>query len=193
MVRTLTPSEGNSGWVFILILITLHLGVTALGGLFYWLHIKRLSRPKHFPPRFWMALTGLILRGAALLVPLGMLPQWQLSQLPGKLDIDLFYLFYLPAALQWPAAGLWAGALAAFVLAGLLPWLLRGKPLAPVVVNAGRCTGCTLCAADCPYQAIRMVDRRDGKRHKYLRRGGRQAVRGLRGVYRRLPAAGLVT
>jgi coenzyme F420-reducing hydrogenase delta subunit/NAD-dependent dihydropyrimidine dehydrogenase PreA subunit len=41
--------------------------------------------------------------------------------------------------------------------AALLPWLARRRDAPPVRVDPARCTGCELCARDCPYGAICMV------------------------------------
>jgi ferredoxin len=158
----------SSGWVFMVLLISIHLGLSALVGLFFWWHIQRLSRAKWLPPRYWMAVIGALLVAASILLPVGMLPALDPARLPAGISVDSFYLFYLPAALRWPAALFWGGALLLIALAALIPWLLARKPLPPVKVAAERCTGCTLCAADCPYKAIRMIERSDGKKHKYL-------------------------
>jgi ferredoxin len=39
-----------------------------------------------------------------------------------------------------------------------------------VRILTDRCTGCTLCALDCPYGALEMVERDDGRPHKYVAR-----------------------
>ena len=51
-------------------MMALHLGLSAVIGLVYWYHIRRLSRPKWLPPRFWLALVGAPLLLAAIIVPL---------------------------------------------------------------------------------------------------------------------------
>ncbi len=96
-----------------------------------------------------------------------MLPPGSAQNLPGSLPIDLFFLFYLPAALQTPAL-FWGGLVLLVALVGLFPWIIRRKPLSPVQISVPRCTGCTLCAADCPYKALRMVERSDGLPHKFV-------------------------
>ena len=44
-------------------------------------------------------------------MPLGMLPPLNPLRLPGPVNIDRFYLSYLPAALRWPPLPLWGGIL----------------------------------------------------------------------------------
>jgi ferredoxin len=51
----------------------------------------------------------------------------------------------------------------------LVPPLLRRRRHAarpPSVVDPDRCVGCDQCAIDCPYGAITMVDRSDGRPHR---------------------------
>lgn len=164
----LTTDARGAGWNFTLLLMILHVGLSLVVGVVFWLHIRRLSRAKWLPPRFWLLLVGAPLLVVSIAVPLGMLPAMDPLRLPGPVDLDAFYLFYLPSALRWPPAALWGGVLALVILLAALPWLRTRKPPAPVVVDAAACTGCTLCAADCPYRAITMVERTDGRPHKYI-------------------------
>ena len=157
----------GAGWRLTLIMMALHLGLSAVVGVVFWLHIRRLSRAKWLPPRFWLALVGVPLLIVSVALPLGMLPRFDALRLPGPVDIDLFYLFYLPAALRWPLLPLGGGVALLLALLAALPWLLNRNPAPQVMVNVERCTGCTLCAADCPYKAIQMAERSDGKPHKY--------------------------
>jgi ferredoxin len=158
----------GAGWRVTLIMMALHLGLSAVVGLVFWLHIRRLSRAKWLPPRFWLALVGIPLLIASVAIPLGMLSRLDGLRLPGPLNIDVFYLFYLPAALRWPLLPLWGGIAAVLILLTALPWLLNRKPASRVAVNLERCTGCTLCAADCPYQAITVAPREAGAKYKNM-------------------------
>jgi ferredoxin/coenzyme F420-reducing hydrogenase delta subunit len=48
----------------------------------------------------------------------------------------------------------------------VVPWLTRPSPEklpAPAVVNERTCTGCEQCVKDCPYEAIEMIARSDGR------------------------------
>ncbi len=166
-----TPVGGASGWVLFVSLFFIHVGLPLLLILFMWLHIKRLQRGKILPPRYWIWLSLGFSAAAAILIPLGMLPKHNIVQLPGHMNVDLWYLAALPAALHWSPTLFWGlnFVLLAFVTA--IPWLfgnwVRPK-LEPIVVHDDQCIGCTLCAKDCPYHALTMVERTDGKPHKYV-------------------------
>ncbi len=166
--RFLLTEAAGQGWLFILGVLTVHIGLSVIVGLFFYIHIKRLRRAKVLPPRYWMAILGGLLLIGALLVPVGMLPPADFGSLPAQVPLDLFLLFYLPAALHLAPGVFWGGVILIVALLTLIPWLLLRKRLEPVQVHADRCTGCTLCAADCPYKAITMVERADGGPHKLL-------------------------
>lgn len=168
-------------WPLFLTVFGVHLLMFIIPAFFFWLHIKRLSRPKWLPPPYWVIGVGLVVLLVGLLFPAGMLPQADLQQIPGPVTIDPLFLFFLPVSgnpiLSW---ALWGGLLLLTAVFALLPWLRLRRASAPVSGVAGnaalpkvtiikdRCNGCTICALDCPYGAIQMVERSDGKLHKYL-------------------------
>ncbi len=166
--RFMLTEAAAGGWLFALGVLTVHLLLSALLGLFFYIHIKRLRRAKILPPRYWMALLGAPLLLAALFIPVGMLAPADPGQLPAQAPLDIFLLWYLPLALRLPPALFWGGVALAGALTPAVPWLLARKRMQPAKVHDERCTGCTLCAADCPYRAITMVDREPGAAHKYL-------------------------
>ncbi|MFM8322806.1 MAG: cytochrome b N-terminal domain-containing protein, partial [Chloroflexota bacterium] len=140
------PKDGV-GSAFVLIVIGLHLGLSALTGWLLWLHLKRLNRPKWLPPNFWMALVGGLLVIAAVARPVGTLPPLDWTRLPAGLPLDAWYLAYLPPALGGSAGAWWLGLGSLLLLAALVPWLLGSwtrRPLPPVKIDPERCTGCTL-------------------------------------------------
>ena len=168
LLDLIVTKNAGTGWIFMVIIITFHIGLSVLIGVLLWYHLKRLSRPKWLPPRYWMWISLSLLVLASVLIPVGMLPRADVATLPVSVQVDSWYLFYLPAALNWPPLIFWGGVLILVSILGTLPWLFARKPLAPIVVDPERCTGCTLCEADCPYKAITMVERNDGSKHKFL-------------------------
>lgn len=162
--------QAEDGWVFVLVILTLHVGISVamVGG--YWLHIVRLRRAKILPPRFWMITLSVLMVLVALALPVGMLPPLGDGARPVDVPIDPLFLFFLPALRDLPVSpwAFWGAAMALTTAVGLLPWVLRGRKTGPVVVDAETCTGCTLCERDCPYSAITMVERPEDHRHKYL-------------------------
>jgi ferredoxin len=163
-----TMVSDATGWVFIILVITLHLGLSTLVGLFYWWHIKRLNRPKLLPPSFWMVSIGLFLLLFSVFIPVSLRSQASFDTIASEVPLDLFYLFYLPGMFRYSP---WIVGVFLILLVSLfagIPWILRRRPLPPIRVSQARCIGCTLCEIDCPYLAIRMVERTDESSHPYL-------------------------
>lgn len=172
-----------SSWPLFLLIFAAHVLLTIIVAAFFWLHIKRLNRPKWLPPAEWVVMISVLLLLAAVLVPVGMLPQGDLGWVPGQITFDPIFLFYLPflnsPVLNWL---LWGGLIALTIVIGLLPWSSKDKRLESQKLNSSnhkvtiplvkiideRCTGCTMCAVDCPYKAIKMVERNDETNHKFL-------------------------
>ncbi len=171
ILNHLTPISETSGWVLFVTLFFIHIGLPLSIILFMWLHIKRLQRGKILPPRYWIWLSLGFTAIAAILIPVGMLPKHNLVQLPGRMNIDLWYLAALPTALHMNPTLFWALNFLVLGVVTAIPWLLGNlvRPrLEPIVVHEDKCIGCTLCAKDCPYNALTMVERTDGKPHKYV-------------------------
>ena len=160
IINTLDPAFAGSGWVFLVLVITAHVLVSAVIGLMLWYHLRRLNRARWLPPAHWMWVTGAVLVVASIAVPVGMQPALDPGRRVESLDIDVWFLAYLPAALRSPGF-LWTAVGLVVILGAAVPWLLGRRLPSPVVVDAERCTGCTLCFVDCPYTAVSM-ERQDG-------------------------------
>ena len=181
--------DAGRSWLLFLLILAVHviLFLVAIG--FFYLHIVRLKRPKWLPPTPWVVGLAVVLLLAGLLFPVGLLSQGDLLRLPGAITFDPIFLFFLP----FPGAHwLWLALTVVALVAAALPWLSRSvrqsravpaAPATPVAtyppahpagprvrILTDRCTGCTLCALDCPYGALEMVERDDGRPHKYVAR-----------------------
>ncbi len=164
IVRWLIPHPGNEGWVYLVTLFFIHVGLAVLMGLFYWWHILRLNRRRWFPPRYWLVtLTGLwILLG--IVWPAELRPPWDFTHWPQQVPLDVWYLALLPAWLHWGGWVVGGATLLLFAVWALWPWLWRTPQPEPVRLNQDACIGCTLCAQDCPYRALEMVPREGAAR-----------------------------
>ena len=155
----------NQGWIFFGSLLLVHILLTLAVGGFFWLHIVRLSRPLWFPKNYWLIGLTLTVIVISIFAPLGMLPRAQLTQLPTLIQLDPIFLFYLLPRGDW----ILIGVAVASVIATLVPWLwLRQKNLPRIVIDKDRCSGCTKCAVDCPYNAIQMIPRADISTRKLI-------------------------
>ena len=144
----------------------LHIAVPVGIVIFLWLHVSRVTRPVLLPPRPLLYATVGLLTAAALVVPAALGPAADLLRLPGEVTLDVYYTFWLPwvrsasPGVVWLAAGLAGTVLLA------VPLLARPRAdrrPAPSFASTRLCTGCEQCYTDCPYDAIRMVDRDDGR------------------------------
>jgi len=159
----------DTSWIWIGLLLLAHILLFVIVAVGYWLHVKRLSRPKFLPARHWLIGISAVVIVISALAPLGMLPPANLNRLPGPVPLDPLYLFFVPLEVGGTANVLWLVALVVVAIVAVFPWLPpRRKAATPVTIDKNRCTGCTKCALDCPYQAITMVPRTDGKIHKFI-------------------------
>lgn len=148
---------------FFTLLIFLHIALPLMLALVLWLHLQRIARPAIVAPKSsaWATL-GLLL-ALSLAFPAVSHPPADLARIPGTLGLDWFYLLALPAMDQLPASWTWGGGVVLLIAFAAMPFLppLRRRPVA--VVTLDHCNGCRRCAEDCPYNAITMVPRSDGK------------------------------
>ncbi|MBT7324322.1 MAG: 4Fe-4S dicluster domain-containing protein, partial [Anaerolineae bacterium] len=162
-------NQVDSSWAVMFWFLTAHILLFGVAALFFWYHIVRLNKPKLFPPKHWMISTGLVMVIASALFPLGMLPRASFEVLPGKIELDPFFLFYFPAELNGAIANtFWISILSITLVLLTIPWIIRRRKPAPVKVIDDACIGCTLCAIDCPYKALEMIERKNGSGSKMI-------------------------
>jgi ferredoxin len=131
------------------------------------LHLLRVSRVRLFPrwPVTVALSVGVAL--ASIVVPAPLDDPAQMAVKASAFTVDAWYLTPLALALRFEHVGLWIALFGTTAAAAAIPWLL-GRRRPPVsyqaVVVPSRCHACTQCVEDCPFDAVTMVPRADGKR-----------------------------
>ena len=184
--------EGNS-WKLFLFILAGHVLLFLMAAGFFYVHIMRLKRPKWYPPIQWLVGLSVVLLLAAVIFPLRHLPPADFSRLPQTVNLDLIFLFFAPFIGQKSAMLLWGGLIAITAVSLALPWISRARskgtppavassngksqdnvytgscPLPRVQIIDDLCTGCSMCAVDCPYDALEMVEREGNhSQHKLI-------------------------
>lgn len=141
-----------------------HLLVPLLAVVFLWLHVTRLARPRFLPSRALWAWLSAVLLLVSLAFPATAAGPARMLERPGAMTLDGWYLSPLYLTDHLGSGALWGlTSIAALALLGI-PWALAKGRASPASVNPAACNGCTLCARDCPYEAIALVPRSDGRR-----------------------------
>lgn len=148
---------------FFSLAIFLHIGVALLALAAMWAHVARIARVRAWPPRTLVVGTLGALAALALLHPAASLGRADAFTIPAALSIDWFFLFPHAAMPALSPEGLWLVVAAVVLPALAAPWMDRARPAA-AVVNLAQCNGCARCADDCPFGAIDMAPRSDGRR-----------------------------
>ena len=162
--RTFAGERPVPGTFFFLTLF-LHITVPLGLGLVFWLHVSRLARPATLPPRRVMVVAMGLLVAASVLLPPGLDPEASAFRLPGPMTLDWFYAAWLPLTTRLAPGMVWASGAAVLGVLVALPWWLRpaAERVPPSVVDRAICVGCWQCSWDCPYDAITMLPRADGR------------------------------
>ena len=148
---------------FFFLTLFAHIGVPLAMAVVFWLHVKRLARPRLLPPRPVMWLVIGALTATAAIRPLAIAPEANAWLLPERIPVDLFFAFWIPVSPHIGGTTAWLVALVLSLGLLALPRLTTRGAAAPAAstVDEQICVGCNQCALDCPYEAITMVERDD--------------------------------
>ena len=144
----------------------LHIAIPVGVVFFLWLHVSRVARPVLLPrrPLLWTSVG--LLAAAAILAPVPLGPAADPLRIPGEVEMNVFYSFWIPMSRWASPAVVWAAAGGVAIALLAVPFLTRPRAdrrPPPSVVSERLCTSCEQCYVDCPYDAIRMVERTDGR------------------------------
>jgi ferredoxin len=151
---------------FFFVNLFVHIALPLGLGVGLWLHVSRVARPALLPPR--PLLLGLIatLTAAAIVLPAPLGPAADPFRLAPSTPADLLVGWWLPISERLAPGLVWAVGIGLSLVALLVPRFTR-RPRegswAPSEVDPRLCTGCDQCRQDCPWEAITMVSRDDGR------------------------------
>lgn len=151
--------------IFFRMLIIIHIALPLFLMAFLLLHIKKVSRARTLPPRTLALGTLALLIVLSLIQPTVSQDRADLSVAAGVVHLDWFYMFFYPLMELWSMGAVWALVAGLLGLLAALPWLAPRRVESVAKVSLENCNGCGFCAADCPYEAIVMQPRSDGRPH----------------------------
>ncbi len=162
LMRNFVAEEAISDRLFAL-LVSIHIGAALLVLAGLWVHLKRIARPLTQPARRVAVSSALMLLALAAGWPALSTAAADFAQLPRALPVDWFFLWPLPLMYATSPGFVWALAGFGTLLLVALPWTVRAPRPPAAVVDLARCNGCRRCFEDCPYSAIVLVPRSDGR------------------------------
>lgn len=151
---------------FFFLNLFLHIALPIGLALLLWVHVARVARPVLLPPRGLLWASVLLLMAVSVLWAAPLDPRADLLRLPERVSLDVFYTGFLPLTRGLSPGVVWGALLAGGAALLAVPFLTRPAPErapAPSVVDERLCTGCEQCFVDCPWEAISMVARTDGR------------------------------
>ena len=161
----LTPEALNDR--FFSLVMFIHIGVPLLLLAAVWVHVQRVSRVRIWPPKALILSSLAMLSVLSLAFPAVSLDAADFAHVPQQVSLDWFYLFLHPLVDAFSATAIWWAAAGLTLALAALPLLPshHGAVRAAAQVDLAHCNGCTRCVSDCPFGAVYMVARTDGKRY----------------------------
>lgn len=148
---------------FFTLMVFMHIAVPLIALIILWVHLQRVTKPRINPPRGLAIGVFVALLALSLVHPATSQAPADLAKVPARVGLDWFYLPLYPLLDQWPAPVTWGGAAVLLLIVVALPWLPPLRKPAAAEIDLANCNGCTRCFNDCPYSAIMMGNRTDGR------------------------------
>jgi coenzyme F420-reducing hydrogenase delta subunit/NAD-dependent dihydropyrimidine dehydrogenase PreA subunit len=162
MGRSFLTDAGVNSLLFFVVFF-FHMLVPLALGIALWLHLARIARPRFLtrtPMTAWVLASLTLL---SLAYPATSAPPARMTALGGQFGMDWWYLLPLVVSDRLSGGALWSTLLVAGTALGAMPWWL-GAPRRPAArVEPVRCNACAQCYQDCPFEAISMVPRTEGR------------------------------
>lgn len=148
---------------FFTLMIFMHIAIPLIALVVLWLHLQRIVKPRINPPIGLAIGTGVSLLVLSAVAPATSQGPANLAMVPGNVGLDWFYLGAYPLLEKLPGPATWSAAVTVFIVMAAIPWLPPMKRQRAASVDLANCNGCNRCMHDCPYNAITMQMRSDGR------------------------------
>ena len=165
MARNFLSVEALSDRFFTLMAFTHIIGLPIFLVFAIWIHVFRINRPKINPPRKVMIGALISMLVLSLVFPALSQGKADPALVSASLALDWYYLLIYPLVNYWPPATVWVLLIGFSLLICIAPWLPPTRKPAVVRVDLENCNGCERCVEDCPFGAIEMAQRSDGKKY----------------------------
>ncbi|HSM32403.1 MAG TPA: hydrogenase iron-sulfur subunit [Woeseiaceae bacterium] len=151
------------GGRFFTLMVLIHIFAPLFMLLLMWIHVQRHSSARVNPPRSLAIGTMVAMVVLSFIYPAVSQGPADLDVVPATVNLDWFYLAAYPLLDIVPGGQLWLYVVGGFVLLAALPWLPPEPKMPEAKVSLANCNGCSRCFDDCPFSAITMVPRSDGR------------------------------
>jgi ferredoxin/coenzyme F420-reducing hydrogenase delta subunit len=164
--RSFLTDQSVPSLLFFLIFFVHMLAPLAVG-VGIWMHLMRVNRSKFLASRaMTLWLVGSLIVLSALMPAFSASPALMTVKAQ-RFSIDWWYLWPFMLTDRFSGGMLWSLFLGTGIATLTVPWWMAKRRLSTpwkAQVDLPRCMGCTLCAQDCPFNAITMVPREDGRK-----------------------------
>lgn len=146
----------------------IHIGLSFSLLFFLWIHYVRMQRPVVTPPPVINYILMALVVLSVFIWPIHMEQAANFASQPTEFDVDWFFLWPYVLQTMMPPVLFWIIIAVALVVSCAVPYFVKTPPVPAAEVVDTKCTGCSLCAKDCPFAAIEMVPAPAGSRFKLL-------------------------
>lgn len=157
-------SDNTISKMLFFVLLLAHIGISLIGvSTFIFIHVSRNARAAIKPPRVVAVATLVVLFILSFIAPATNAQTADMAKLPINIPFDWFFLFIYPLVSILPKWAFWSTSVGGVLILFMAPWFGRSRRLPPAQIILEKCVGCEQCNKDCPYEAIRMAPRKDGR------------------------------